>query len=404
VSTAVVPLRRFTFRRVSLGLLAVIALGSLVLARPWAPDNSWRQLNLFEPSQRIHNFRTMNEVFPARTVHAGATPHRFAVSLHPLPTQFPFHGQLHSVDEFLARTTTTGLLVLKGDTIVAERYFHGANEASPMTSWSVAKSFVSTLIGIARDEHRIGDLSTKLEHYAPALQGSAYGAVPLRDALTMSSGIDFSEVYDDPLSDIRSLFSRVLYFRESLGHYVAGRKAERAPGMRFHYISSDTQALGLALRGAIHGSLTGYLEHKLWRPLGMEHDATWNVEHGDGAELAFCCLNVTLRDYAKFGRLLARRGDWDGKRIVSEAWIREATRIEPARAPGKIEMLPWGYQYQFWIPSSTRDAFMAAGVWSQFIYVDPDRQLVIVKTSVDPDFEQHSEEHQALFEAIADAT
>jgi CubicO group peptidase (beta-lactamase class C family) len=161
--------------------------------------------------------------------------------------------------------------------------------------------------------------------------------------------------------------------------------------------------LGLALRGAVGQTLTSYLEQKIWRPLGMEHDASWNVENARGAELAFCCLNVTLRDYAKLGRLFARRGDWDGQRVVSEAWLREATRLEPARAPGTLAGTHWGYQYQFWIPSAGRNAFMAAGVWSQFIYVDPDRDLVIVKTSVDPDFDEHGDEHVALFEAIADA-
>jgi CubicO group peptidase (beta-lactamase class C family) len=131
-------------------------------------------------------------------------------------------------------------------------------------------------------------------------------------------------------------------------------------------------------------------------------DATWNTENDDGAELGFCCLNVRLRDYAKIGRLVARRGDWDGRRIVSQEWIQESTRLEPARAPGKLPGHSWGYQYQWWLPDA-EGAFMAAGVWGQFIYVVPRKNLVIVKTSVDPDFMARSDETVAFFEAIRDA-
>jgi CubicO group peptidase (beta-lactamase class C family) len=134
----------------------------------------------------------------------------------------------------------------------------------------------------------------------------------------------------------------------------------------------------------------------------MEYDASWNTESDDGDELAFCCLNVRLRDYAKIGRLVARRGDWDGKQIVPEAWIAESTRLEAVRAPGRIPGPGWGYQYQWWLPGRPGVA-MAAGVWGQFIYVSADRGIVIVKTSVDPDFESHSAETIAFFEALEDA-
>jgi CubicO group peptidase (beta-lactamase class C family) len=245
----------------------------------------------------------------------------------------------------------------------------------------------------------LNDLNAPLATYVPELRGAAYGKVSIHDALTMSSGIAFSEEYDDPISDIHTMFARLLYFRESAAHYLAGRNAEVEPGSRFHYASADTFALGLALGHAVEKPLSVYLEEKLWVPLGMEYDATWNTESDDGAELAFCCLNVRLRDYAKLGRLVAHFGDWDGQRIVPEAWIRESTRIEPARAPGTLPKHPWGYQYQWWIPG--RDgAFMAAGVWGQFIYVDPSRELVIVKTSVDPDFMARADEVVAFFESV----
>ena len=390
-------------RRVVLSVVAVVVAVALVATRPWSSRNSFRQMRLFAPGARVENFREMEEIFPARTVHRGPTPHRFEVRQRALPATFSFDGRSVRLDEFLDRTVTTGLLVLSGNTILAERYFRGATAATPMTSWSVAKSVVSLLIGIARSEHRMNDLTAPLSGFVPGFGGAAYGRVSLRDALTMSSGIDFNEDYDDPLSDIHTMFARILYFRESAAHYLASRDSAVPPGSRFHYASADSFALGLALRGAVGKPLNEYLEEKLWKPLGMEYDASWNTESDSGAELAFCCLNVRLRDYAKLGRLAARRGDWDGQRLVPEDWILESTRIEPKRAPGALHGHPWGYGYQWWIPGRS-GAFMAAGVWGQFIYVDPAHELVIVKTSVDPEFMPHSDETVALFEAIRDGS
>jgi CubicO group peptidase (beta-lactamase class C family) len=388
-------------RRIVLAVVGLVALVALLAARPWSSRNSFRQMRIFAPSERIHNFRAMDELFPARTIHKAPTPHHFEVRERELPKTYSFGGRTASLEEYFDRTVTTGFLVLQGNTLLAERYFRGASADTPMTSWSVAKSVVSLLIGIARDEHRMKELTAPLSDYVPDLRGAPYGNVSLRDALTMSSGIRFSEQYDDPLSDIHTMFARIFYFKESAAHYLSTRSAEAPPGTRFHYASSDTLALGLALRAAVKRPLTEYLEEKIWKPLGMEYDASWNTESDDGAELAFCCLNVRLRDYAKIGRLVARSGDWDGQRIVSEDWIRESTRTEAARAPGKLPLHPWGYQYQWWLPGRP-GVFMAAGVWGQFIYVDPAREFVIVKTGVDPDFMAHADENVAVFEAIED--
>jgi CubicO group peptidase (beta-lactamase class C family) len=388
-------------RLIAWSIVLGIGLAALLATRPWSSRNSFRQMRMFAEGDRIHNFQSMDEIFPDRVVRHAAPARRFAVQARSLPNAFEYGGHPVALDEFFDRTVTTGLLVLQGDTIVAERYFRGARADTPLTSWSVAKSVVSLLIGIAKAEHRIAAVTDPLARYAPELRGTAYGRVSLRDALTMSSGIAFSERYGDWASDIHTLFSRLFYFRESAAHYLAHRAAEAAPGARFQYASSDTLALALALRHAVGVPLATYLQQKLWQPLGMEYDASWSMEESGGLELGFCCLNVRLRDYAKLGRLVARGGDWDGRRIVPAEWIEESTRIEPARAPGKLAMLPWGYQYQWWLPG--RDAVMAAGIWGQYIYVDRAHGTVIVKTSVDPDFMQHDVETVSAFQAIVDA-
>lgn len=382
------------------GLVAAfLVFVALLLTRPWSSQNSWRQMRIFHPAERVHNFRAFDELFPSRIVHRSATPHHFESRPAALPSSYSYQGRTLPLDAFLTRTETTGFLVLKGNAIVSERYFQGATADSPFTSWSVAKSVLSLLVGIARDEGRLKSVDSTLAKYAPELAGSAYGAVPLRHALAMASGIAFGEVYGDPLSDIHLYFARIFYFRESSAHYLSSRSAKAEPGALFEYKSMDTLAAGLALRGVLQKPLTRYLEEKIWKPIGMEYDASWSVEDQEGAELAFCCLNVRLRDYAKIGRLLARGGDWDGKRIVSEQWLRESTAPAPLTPRGRPDG-SWGYGFQWWLPG-TDGAVMAAGVWSQFIYIDRARDVVIVKTSVNPRFEEDGGEHVAVFEAVA---
>lgn len=390
-------------RAIAIAIAAVTAVLALVIARPFSRYKVWRQVNIFSETQRIRNFRAMDELFPAHLVHRSDLPHHFESRPTSLPSGYVYRGKTHAFDEFFERTVTTGFLVLRDDTILAERYFRGAAVDTPLTSWSVAKSIVSLLVGIAHDDGVIRDLNAPLSTYAPELVDSDYGRVPVQSALDMSSGIDFREDYDDSLSDIHTMFARIFFLGghgESVGHYLATRKRTGPPGAHFHYASADTLALGLALRHATNMSLSEYLERKVWRPLGMEHDALWNVEDREGVELAFCCLNVRLRDYAKVGRLMARRGDWDGQRIVSEAWVRESTTADPKRAPGTLPDSSLGYQHQWWLPGSGHGAFMAIGVWGQNLYVDPSKGIVIVKTSVDPDFARNEDETVAALEAV----
>jgi CubicO group peptidase (beta-lactamase class C family) len=168
-------------------VLASVAALSLLATRPWSSRNSFRQMRLFAPSARVENFRRMEEIFFARPIRRAPVPHRFDVKLEPLPRTFKFRGHDVVVDEFLERTVTTGLLVLHGNTIVTERYLRGASADAPLTSWSVAKSVVSLLVGIARAEDKLPELTTRLGDIVPNLRGAAYGKVTLRDALTMSS-------------------------------------------------------------------------------------------------------------------------------------------------------------------------------------------------------------------------
>jgi CubicO group peptidase (beta-lactamase class C family) len=389
-------------------LALALATAALLLARPWAEYSPLKLNSLFAPERRVENFRSMERIMPYRVVRAAALPFEFREAPRPLPAHYGFQGERRSLDEFLARVNATGLLVIQDDAVVHERYLLGATRDTRHTSWSVAKSFVATLVAVALQEGRIRSLDEPITDYAPSLRGSAYDGVPIRHVLQMSSGVAFDETYGDRRSDINRLFLKVFALNRRIDRVLHDYGRERPSGALFHYISVDTQALGLMLREIYRRPLAQLLEQKLWQPLGMEGDALWNTDRAadDGIELAFCCLNARLRDYAKLGRLYLEQGRWQGRQLLPEGWVREATT--PARAdlePGvsPYDYGPRGYQYQWWVPENYQREYFAAGVWGQYVYVSEPDRLIIVRSSVDPNFRANLPETLAVFRVIRDA-
>ena len=381
--------------------LAVLALAAL----PWlrsAP--SWAGNSLFDEHHRVENFRNMDRVFPYRTVARTGDIWAFGNDPRPLPTSYSHNRQDRDLSAFLERTVTTGLLVVHRGDIVHEEYRLGAAENSRFTSWSMAKSVLSALIGIAIEEGHIGSIGDPIGRYVPAIAGSAYGHVSIEDALTMSSGVAFDENYADPESDINRLFG-AFAMGTPLEEILAGLDGIREPGSYNDYISSDSMALGLVLESATGMPLSEYLETRLWEPMGAEADAFWNMD-ATGRDLAFCCLNATLRDYARFGRLYLEGGVRDGKQIAPADWVSASVNpTAPHLQPGDNPASFWtfGYGYHWWIPENPQGDFLAIGIWGQYIYVDPVREVVIVKTSADPLFDDRDHESVAAFRAIARA-
>lgn len=389
-----------------LALLLVLA-AALLLARPWAEYSPLKLNSLFAPDQRVQNFRSMERVMPYRVVHAPVVSFEFARAERGLQVTYSFNGETRQLDEFLNRVTATGLLVIKNDAIVHERYFQGADANTRHTSWSVAKSFVATLVGIALKEGRIKSLDDPITDYVTDLIGSAYEGVPIRHVLQMSSGVDFDETYANRSSDINRLFAKVFALGRRMDRVMHDYGRERPSGTVFHYISVDTQALGMLLQRIYQKPLALLIEEKLWQPLGMEGDAYWNVDSTaeDATEMAFCCLNARLRDFAKLGRLYLNQGKWNGAQLLPEGWVPEATTpsrpdLQPGASPYAYG--PRGYQYQWWVPENYQREYFAAGVWGQYVYVSEPDQLIIARTSVDPEFRANLPESIAVFRAIRD--
>ncbi|MCC5868189.1 MAG: serine hydrolase [Gammaproteobacteria bacterium] len=384
------------------GGLAVLAFAGFLWLRQ---SPYWAGITLFAESQRVENFRAMDRVFPSRAVPHGGPVWAFERDPRALPETYDFNDDERELSAFLDRTVTTGLLVVHRGAITHEEYRLGADEASPFTSWSMAKSFLSALIGIALEEGHIASIRDSIGRYVPALAGSGYGDVSLEDALTMSSGVAFNEDYDNPFSDINMLVWRAMAMSQTAEQTLSGLGRLRDSGTFNDYISSDSIALGLVLESATGMPLAEYLASRLWGPMGAEADATWSTDR-TGREFAHCCLNATLRDYARFGRLYLEGGARMGQQIVPAEWVLASVNpTAPHLQPGQNPASSWtfGYGYKWWIPEHPQGDFTAIGVWGQYIYIDPAREAVIVKTSADPDFDNNDHESIAVFRAISQA-
>ena len=362
-------------------------------------------IRLFEPEDILHNFRLMETMFDTAPVRRGPVAHQFERNVGNLPSTYVYKGHTKRISDFLEQTWTTGMVVLQDGAIVYENYYRGNAASSKVISWSVAKSFVSALMGIAVEEGHIRDIHQPVTDYVPALRGSGYDGVSIKNVLQMSSGIRFNEDYGDFWSDINRL-GRAIAFNASLDDFVASLRRERPPGTFHQYVSMDTQVLGMVLRAATGETLASYLESRIWRKIGMESDAYWLIDR-NGMELAFGGLNAVLRDYARLGQLYLNEGRWAGEQVVPRAWVRASvTPDAPHLQPGNPNS-SWvlGYGYQWWIPQQPDGDYLAIGVYNQFIYVDPKRNIVIAKSSAYPAYNVDGQDREletiAAFRAIA---
>jgi len=367
------------------GAVALIALAVLVYRR--GVDRVLMGVTLFHGAEQYENFNRAAELFPASTMAKARTPSPFpAGEPAVLPATFVFNGVTIKVAEFLKKTDTSALLVLKDGKIRHEHYALTGGPDTHWLAWSVAKSFISALVGIAVHDGHIASIEDPISKYVPSLVGSGYDGVRIKDVLQMSSGVSWDETYANPLSDVNR-FGLTLFLGGSLDAFTAGLQRARTPGNN-HYSSADTHALGMLLTRATGRSVTDYMREKLWEPLGMESSGHWLLDDA-GMEMVFGGLNATARDYAKLGELYRLGGFWQGKQLVPEAWVKasvtpDAPHLTPeAKAD---DLFPVGYGYQWWIPAGTEREFSAIGIYNQFVYVNPTRNVTIVKLSAFSDY------------------
>jgi CubicO group peptidase (beta-lactamase class C family) len=272
------------------------------------------------------------------------------------------------MDQFLERNGTVAFLVIKNDKLLFERYYNGYDHASICTSFSTVKSFVSAMIGIALHDGLIAQLDDPITKYLPELSASYWSAITIRHLVSMSSGLKYNFHGFLPWDD-----EPRVYYTTDIRQLA--RQAQRAepPGLRFHYNNYNLVLLGMILERVTGGTVAKYLQEKIWKPLGMEFPASWSLDsQSNGMEKMESGLNARAIDFAKFGRLYLRRGDWNGRQIIPKSWIVESTTVAPDAK--------WtNYKYLWWIPRSGKGRFMAVGNLGQFIYVAPDKDSIVLR-------------------------
>ncbi|KMK77522.1 serine hydrolase domain-containing protein [Alkalihalobacillus pseudalcaliphilus] len=384
-------------KRTKLGLGAGITLSAFAAYKVF---QNYQALTLFHPTKRVERFQHMDKVMPFREIEPSKQPFQFTENLDSKILTYTYKGNTRSVDSFLEQSETTGFLFIQDDQVLYETYRLGSKPTSTFTSWSVAKSMVSAMVGVALEEGLIKSIEEPIGRYVPELNHSGYGDVSIKNVLLMSSGVRFNEEYANKKSDIQQIFYQALLWDQSADRFMKKLKNESGAGERFHYISSDTQALGMLIRNVTGRQPSRYFEEKIWKQIGTENRAFWSQDR-KGNDFSFCGFNATLRDYAKFGRLFCQEGKWEEEQLVSNEWVRQSTTIhQDSLLTGRDS----GYQYQWWVPYRDNQDFLALGVWGQFLYVHPKTRTIIVKTSADPDYSINEQETIALLRSLATST
>jgi len=364
---------------------------------------------MFTTENTAVTYRNIEEILPTRRIAAASTPSPLAPPAAPFDVHYRFDDASYSIADFVARTDTTGLLILKGDQVLYEGYFQGADAQDLFMSFSMGKSFVSTLVAFAVADGKIKSIGDPIIAYLPELKGSAYESATVKQVLQMATGTSYTEEYEDKDSDIATFAAIVARNRGGLYDFARSFKGINKPGEKFYYATTNTEVLGALVARVTGRPLSEYLSEKLWRPLGAEAPARWLLDApgSAGRELAGGGLQVRLRDYGRFGLLFAGLGQWHGAQLLPVGWVEAATRpADPYVDYGKLVAgYPLGYGYQWWCLPGANHRFTAQGIHGQFILVDPAQKLVVVKlSSWRHAWEDKKEaETYAFFEAVADA-
>lgn len=341
-------------------------------------------LPLLRQPYMVGNYSHYDSLHPSHFVARANTASALERTTREIHASYRYDNRDLSIQDYLARNPTTGLLIAKGNSILFEHYQYGRNDEQRFMSESMAKTFVSMLVGIAVEEHKIRSIDDAVQTYVPELQHTEIGTVSIRALLHMASGIAFEQSYIN--SDDNAKLHDLLLSTTGPGPIATVKRFNKRiaePDTVFSYASLDTETLGLVLTHATGMSLSEYLQTRIWQPMGAEADARWIIDD-TGQEIASCCFNATLRDYARFGLLLAHDGAFNGRQIVPKQWVQDAT--QPA-SPGSFLAMgkgehPGGYGYQVWLLPGSRRMFALEGVHGQRIFVDSESGLVLVHTAV----------------------
>jgi CubicO group peptidase (beta-lactamase class C family) len=364
-----------TRKPLSAALALLLTLSGCEAAKLYADLPKDQNVLFWTQDQRDASFRQMEKLTKVNTISAGGHTLDLAQG-KPLILDF-------DVDAYMKSQRNAGLIILQDGKVRFEKYGLNQTKDGRWTSFSVAKSLTSTMVGAAIKDGFIKSLDDKVTAYIPDLKGSAYDDVSVKQLLTMTSGVKWNEDYTNPKSDV-ALFN--LHKAEPgvdvTVSYMRKLPREAPAGSKWVYKTGETNLIGVLVSSATKQKLSDYLSQKVWGPFGMEQDAVWMLG-STGHEISGCCVSATLRDYARFGMFILGGGVAGGQKVLPDDWLPKATTKQADIGdPGR------GYGYQWW--TNDDGSFAAQGIFGQGIFIDPKRKLIIASngdwpTATDPD-------------------
>jgi CubicO group peptidase (beta-lactamase class C family) len=388
-------------------IIGIVLLAAAVVGIGWlALDKDMRSLAANLPTdrnvlfwstpQRDAAFRTMDRLpllAKANIIEAGD-------SVHLLPQGVPIKIAT-DVDAYMKAQRTAGLVIVQDGKIRLEKYGLGFDAKGKWTSFSVAKSFTSTMVGAAIKDGFIKSIDDKVSAYIPDLKGSAYDDVTIQQLLTMTSGVKWNEDYGDPKSDVARFNEHVADKGvDATVSYMRKLPREAPAGSKWVYKTGETNLIGVLVSSATKKKLSDYLSEKVWAPYGMEQDGSWLLG-STGHEISGCCLQASTRDFARFGLFMLGGAKVNGVAILPDGWIAAATTKQAG-----IGTRGKGYGYQWWTYDD--GTYAAQGIFGQGIFIDPKRNLVIASNgdwpkATDDDIEEKREAFYHAVQAAIDA-
>jgi CubicO group peptidase (beta-lactamase class C family) len=361
----------------------VLNVAILVSGKTYLYKGVWNTYLKGRSGPSIDEFR----IFDYNVVEAGGTPWEWPVGKDYNAKKIPEKYQ----DDF-KRMGTIAYLIIKNDSIRYEEYWDGYSDTSHTNAFSMAKTFVSMLVGCALADGKIKSLEQPVGDFIPEFKAGDNAQVRIKHLLTMSSGINFDEDYVSPFA-----YPAAAYYGTDLMGLTLKYKVTEEPGRVFKYLSGNTFLLSVVLKNATGKTLSAYASEKLWKPIGAKHPAYWSLDRRDGQEKAYCCFNSNARDFARLGRLYLDSGRWNGRQLIPQDYV--LSSIQTADLVDEQEKVNTLYGYSWWILPDYKghDIFYARGILGQYIIMVPDKDMIIVRLGQKREKRQGNEHPTDLF-------
>lgn len=381
-------------------IVLIVVIGAAFLYRPWSPYSPAAKNTAMGQENAAWHHRHMDEFFEHHVVAAGAPQPLPRADPIALPTSFSLDGKTIEMQEHLSRFGVQGLLVIKDGAIVFEEYYEGGDAQSRFTSWSAAKSFTGTLVGMAVHKGLIHSIEDLVTDYLPDLAGTAYEGATIRNVMNMSSGMAVDKLNaGGKIQDTMDMMSDWIVWNTAFSQHLGSFSSAAAPGTKWNYNNLDSHVLSMIVAKVSGMSYAQTVSEWMWTPLNAAHDATWqtNTAGDKGEAIGFCCLQATGQDYARLGLLMLNDGVWNGTRLLPEGWVQDVTSVESDH----LKLDKSNYQLQWWLDPDRPGHFAALGRWGQAVYVSQPDNVVVVRFSIDTNEMSHRAEQWAADAAIA---